>query len=456
MSKSKLFFYGGVGAVTGSNFLLEMPEVGKILIDCGLFQGGGSAYEKNHEAFPYSPEKIDVLLVTHAHIDHIGRIPKLVKDGFQGKIFSTPQTRQIASIMFDDALKIMEEDTKRHGGGQTMYGRDDISKTLSQWKTKKYHEVFEVFPSVKTEFLDAGHILGSAMIKITRNDRSITFSGDIGNSPSPIVRDSEKISNTHYLVLDSTYGDRTHQTREVAEQKFVDIVTRVIRERGTLLIPAFSLERAHIILYILNDLVENGKIESVPVFLDSPMASRLTPIYQASRDILNTEVRAKMDNGDDIFSFPRLRVVANNLESGSIEKISNPKIIIAGSGMSVGGRIPAHEINLLPDPLTTLLVTGYQSSGTLGRAISEGEKAVIINKQKVTVRARIENIEGFSAHKDLPALVEFVENSAVTLEKVFIVHGELKSSLFLVQRIRDYLGLDALCPERAKEYEINI
>ncbi len=454
MPKSKLSFHGGVGAVTGSNFALEIPEAGQLMVDCGLFQGGGPAYEKNRAPFPYDPKSFGALLVTHAHIDHIGRIPKLVKEGFSGRIVSTPQTKEIASIMFDDALKIMEEDTKRHGGGQPMYSRDDISKTLSLWETKKYHEAFEIFSSVHGEFLDAGHILGSAMIKLTRNGRTIIFSGDVGNSPSPIVRDTESVAGATYLVLDSTYGDRTHQTREQAEQKFADIVARVIQERGTLLLPAFSLERAHIILYILNDLVESGKIKPVPVYLDSPMASRLTPIYQSSREIFNEEAKGKMDKGDDIFSFPKLTIVANNFESDGLEKTSNPKIIIAGSGMSVGGRIPTHEIKLLPEADTTLLITGYQSFGTLGRAISEGEKTVVINKEKVTVRAKIENIEGFSAHKDLPALVDFVEKGSSTLQKIFIVHGELKSSLFLVQRIRDYLGLDALCPEKDEKYEI--
>lgn len=454
MSKSTLTFNGGVEGVTGSNFLLEVEGVGQLLVDCGMFQSLG-AYEKNREPFPYSPAKISAVLVTHAHIDHIGRIPKLVKDGFTGKIFSTRQTKEIAAIMFEDALKIMTEDVARRGNGaQALYGQADVIKSLSLWETRQYHETFEALPGVTTEFLDAGHILGSAMVRVSRAGRRIVFTGDIGNSPSPIVRDAEVVTGANYLVIDSTYGDRTHESRENAEQKFASVVVEAIRESKTLLIPVFSLERAHIVLYLINNLVENGAISPIPVFLDSPLASRLMPIYESSKELFNQTTQEHFARGDDIFSFPKLKIVQNNVESGAIEKSANPKIIIAGSGMSVGGRIPAHEINLLPDPNTTLLITGYQAVGTLGRTIADGAKEVIINNQSVQVRAKIGIIEGFSAHKDSAALLEFIEKSQETLEQIFVVHGEPKSSLFLVQRIRDYLGLNAIGPEKEQGYMI--
>jgi len=462
MDKSKLSFWGGVGAVTGSNFKLEIPGAGTVMVDCGMFQGGAQAHEKNREKFPYDPTAIGVLLVTHAHIDHIGRIPKLVKNGFAGKIFSTPQTKAIATLMFEDTAKILAEEARRHGDELPLYDEKDTSKALSMWETKSYHEAFEIFAGeggvVMAEFADAGHILGSAMVRITRGDggerRTIIFSGDVGNSPSPIVRDAEPVSGAQYLVLDSTYGDRNHESREETEKKFAGIVKRVIAEKGTLLIPVFSLERAHIVLYQLNNLVESGEIAPLPVFLDSPLAMRLTPIYQSSRELFNDEAQKHFAKGDDIFSFPKLKIVHTNTESSAIEHAPNPKIIIAGSGMSVGGRIPAHEINLLPDPKTTLLITGYQSVGTLGRAIADGQKEVMITGQPVDVRAKIESVQGFSAHKDSEAMLEFVDTASETLKKVFVVHGEPKSALFLVQRIRDYLDIDALAPERGKEYEI--
>ncbi len=456
--------------VTGSNFKLEIPgastdgNAGTVMVDCGMFQGGAQAHEKNREKFPYNPSDVDVLLVTHAHIDHIGRIPKLVRDGFAGKIFSTPQTKAIATLMFEDTVKILAEEARRHGDGQPLYDQQDASKALSMWETRPYREAFEIFPEapadvkVTAEFLDAGHILGSAMVRLTRTvdgkTRNITFSGDVGNSPSPIVRDAEPVTGANYLVLDSTYGDRNHESREDTEKKFAQIVKRVIAQKGTLLVPVFSLERAHIILFQLNNLVESGAIQPLPVFLDSPLAMRLTPIYQSSRELFNETAQKHFANGDDIFSFSKLKIVHNNGESSAIERVAGPKIIIAGSGMSVGGRIPAHEINLLPDPNTTLLITGYQSFGTLGRAIADGQKVVTITGQQVEVRAKIESVQGFSAHKDSEAMLEFVDTASETLEKVFVVHGEPKSALFLVQRIRDYLDVEAVAPERGKGYEI--
>ncbi|HLP44047.1 MAG TPA: MBL fold metallo-hydrolase [Candidatus Nanoarchaeia archaeon] len=455
MSKSKISFYGAAGTVTGSNFLFDIDGAGKILIDCGLFQGSPQAYSINLRPFTFDPSAVQTLLVTHAHIDHIGRIPKLVRDGFSGTIFSTPQTKEIASIMFDDALKIMEEEMRRSGTKEAMYTRADVSRALTLWDSHKYHEPFEPIPSVRVEFLDAGHIIGSSMIKLTRNGRTIIFTGDTGNSPSPIIADCEPVTDANYLVIDSTYGDRTHESREEAEQKFAAVVAECVKDRRTLLIPVFSLERAHIILYALNDLVESGMIPQVPVYLDSPLASRLLPIYANSIDLFNEKAKAQIRKGDDIFSFPKLKIVQNSLESSSIDKAPNPKIIIAGSGMSVGGRIPAHEIALLPSRSTTLLITGYQAAGTIGRQLEEGAKLVHIHNQPVEVGAKIKSIEGFSAHKDSNALLELIDTAKETLEQVFVVHGEPKAAFFLIQRIKDYLGLRALAPEKERVYEIN-
>ncbi len=485
---SKIFFWGGVGTVTGSNFILEVSaagensadsKIGRLMIDCGLFQGGGEAYAKNKEAFPYDPTQIQTLIVTHGHMDHIGRIPKLVHDGFAGKIISTPETKEIAGVMFDDALKIMTETAKQHGDAP-MYARADVDKALLNWETHPYHEVFEPFANslvnvpgnfgITARLLDAGHILGSAMVELTRkvaagesggaSDRKIIFTGDTGNTPASIVRDTEPLSGANYVVIDSTYGDREHEPWEEGTAKLKEVVKKTIEKKGVLLIPAFSLERTHIILYELNNMFEKHELENIPVYLDTPLANRLMPLYERSTALFNDKTQKIIASGDDIFQFPKLQMIKSPIESAKIERTANPKIIIAGSGMSSGGRIPHHEAIFLPDTNATLLLTGFQSVGTLGRQLEEGAKEVTIAGERISVKAHIESIKSFSAHRDVDGLLNLLETAVdsagkPTAEKVFVIHGELKVALFFTQRVRDYLGLKAEAPERGKGYEVD-
>ncbi len=466
--KSKLVFWSGVGTVTGSNFMLEVPgasprgtESGRVLVDCGLFQGGRESYERNKQPFPYDPKSIDVLVVTHAHIDHIGRIPKLVHDGFAGKIYSTIQTREIAALMFDDAIKVMGDEARKRQDNAPMYVQADVDRALSLWTGKEYHAPFEILPGLSVRLLDGGHILGSSMIEFTRKSgasgaaRKIIFTGDSGNTPAALVRDTDPLTGAHYVVLDSTYGDRTHEPWAEGVKKLKMLVKETADKNGVLLIPAFSLERTHIILYELNNMIESGEVPAIPVYLDTPLANRLMPVYARAHHLLNEHVQKHLAAGDDIFDFPKLEVIRNTAESAAISHTKNPKIIIAGSGMSSGGRIPKHEIDFLPDPQTALLLTGYQSVGTLGRALEEGQKEVKIAGQPVRVRARIESIKNFSAHRDMDGLLSLVETAGEQLEKVFVVIGEPKVTTFLTQRIRDYLNINAVAPDAGKEYEID-
>lgn len=467
-NKPKITFCGGAGATTGANFLIEY-EGSKFLVDCGLLQGLRHADDWNAAPFPYEPAEIKYLFVTHAHMDHIGRIPKLVKDGFRGEIVSTPQTRAIAEPLLRDAYKIMIS-REKGGVSRHFYEEQHITEAMNLWQVKKYGEVFDFAPGAKVILKDAGHILGSTMFEFEMGDKKIVFTGDLGNSPSPLLRDTEEIVGADYIVMESVYGDRNHEDRENRREKFKKIIEETIEKGGEVIIPAFSVDRTQIILYELNNMVEDGEIESlpaqgVPVFLDSPLAEKVTNVYRDSTELFNENIQKEIAEGDNIFDFPKLKITSNVRESREIEKVPNPKIVLAGSGMSEGGRVLEHEARALPHPENTILLMGYQPVGTLGRELEEGEKEVELRignnesskKQKIKVRARIENVHGYSAHKDSEHLLELVEKADQNhkIKKVFVVMGEPKSSLFLAQRIKDYLGIEAVYPEEGKEYELN-
>ena len=470
MNNLQITFWSGVGSVTGANFLLESSKT-RILVDCGMLQGTPTAGEENKKPFPYDPKTIDFLFITHAHMDHIGKVGKLVKDGFRGTIYSTPETKELANLMMLDAVKVMEmnsQNSREHG--EILYDIENVNQAITLWKTIPYHTETPVGEDFSVYLKDAGHILGSSMYEFTFNSpspeatagrRKILFTGDSGNSPTPLLKDTESISEVDYLVMDSVYGDRNHESKEERDAKFKQIVTETISAGGALVIPAFSIERTQVILYELNNLVEEKKIPSVPVFLDSPLGSKVTAIYEKTPRDFNTEVQGEIKEGDNIFQFPKLTVTHSSRDSQEIMNTPNPKIIIAGSGMSSGGRVVGHEIHFLPDPKSTILLMGYQAVGTLGRQIQDfaspkllrrRESQLEINGQIVPVNARVEMISGYSSHKDSDHLVEMVSDTASTVKKVFVVMGEPKSSLYLAQRLRNELEVEAIYPERGKVY----
>jgi metallo-beta-lactamase family protein len=451
MNNPKITFFGGVGSTTGANIMLEFGSK-KMLVDCGLLQGAKFAEEKNFENFDYDPKSVDFLLITHAHMDHIGRVPKLVRDGFNGKIISTKATAELAGPMLHDALKVMQAKFP----DKILFEKEDVAKTLELWEGYDYEEKIKIFEDCHLEMQDAGHILGSAIINVFCNNKKIAFTGDLGNSPSPLLPDTEFPKDLDFLITESVYGDRNHENKDERREKLKQYILEGVKRGGTIVIPAFSIERTQVLLYEINKMVEGGEIPETPVFLDSPLAEKVTDIYKKYEKDFKKSVQQQIKSGDDIFDFPGLKIVKTAEESRAIEQEKGAKIILAGSGMSEGGRVVNHEARILDKKENTLILVGFQAVGTLGRLLQDGATKVVINKQKIKVKAKIENITGYSSHKDSEHLQEFVEkiNESKKLTKVFVIMGEPKSSLFLTQRLRDYFDVDAVYPEEGRVYEL--
>lgn len=452
----KLSFYGGAGKTTGANFLVESTR-GKVLIDCGIEQGADFVAEHMYAPFPYEAKPIDALVVTHAHLDHVGRIPKLVKDGFRGNIFMTPPTRDLAELILRDSANILATEASRLGR-RPLYGEEDVNAVFSLVQTLEYHVEKEVAPGLSIYLRNTGHILGSASIRIIdEQGSSIGLTGDIGNAPSPLLPDWEAVSDVDALVMESVYGNRLHPMREHRTERLRGALKRAIERGGTILIPAFSLERTQLMLYELSNFFSAGDLPQIPVFLDSPLAIRVTEIYEKwGGTYFKPETEEEMKREGSIFSFPFLKKTLSRGESSAIEKVGGPKIIIAGAGMSHGGRIGGWEARHLPDPASTLFIVGYQAPGTPGRHLVEGATSIRIAGNEVKVRATVEKLEGWSAHADRDGLLEFAEAALAEkrVKAIFLALGEPSSARFLAQRLHDYLGARAIVPEFEQHWEI--
>ena len=448
----RVSFYGGAQEVTGSCFLFDDGRT-KILSDCGMFQCPRFCDLRSGEPFPFNPAEISALFVTHAHIDHTGRIPKLVRDGFRGKIFSSPPTKELAWLMLEDSLGVMEKEARKSGGGGILYGEEDIAAVFRLWEELEYHQETKV-GDFKVKLLNSGHILGSAMLDIFAGGKRIVLTGDLGNPPTPLLPDPEEVRNANILIVESTYGDRLHEDRGERKLGLERALEDTVKAGGVLMIPAFSLERTQELLFEINDLMESARVPRAPIFLDSPLAIKATEVYEKYKNYFNREAHRNIKSWADIFKLKNVHFTLTTDQSKSINDVPAPKIVMAGSGMSTGGRILHHERRYLPDPKSALLLVGYQSPGSLGRRIQDGAETVAILGEEVPVRAKIKTLAGYSAHPDRDALLAFIEKSRDSLEKVFAIHGEPVASLFLVQHIRDYLGMEAYAPRYGETYEI--
>ncbi len=457
MSTFKITFAGGAQMPTGSNFLVEFGGK-KILIDCGLVQGEKYALPTNSEPFLYDPGSIDALFVTHGHLDHVGRIPRLVRDGFKGTIISTDPTREIGALIMLDSMGVLGKEAA-HAQTEMLYEEKDVLRAVSLWTTALEYEKPFTFKTndgdAHITLHDAGHILGSAIIEIEYKGKKLAFTGDLGNTPSPLMRDTTLLHDIDYLVMESVYGDRNHKDKDKRVEIVKEAVTSTIKKGGTVLIPAFSIERTQELLLAFNELVEGGQIPAVPVYLDSPLGINITKIYKKYEHWFNENTEKIIKSGDDIFNFKGLIQTATPDESKAINHDSRPKIIIAGSGMSNGGRIVHHEAHYLPDPKSTIIIVGYQAVNTLGRRIVDDAKEIFIHNQPVKINARVVNIHGFSAHKDSDHLYEFVGSTKGSLKKVFVVLGEPKSAYYLAQKIHEGYQLDVMVPEKGDVVELD-
>src|SRR3989344_5319393 len=447
-----LGFYGGVGGVTGANFLVDAGK-SRILLDCGLVQGDRFSRNENAQPFAYDPASIDALIVSHAHADHIGRIPKLVRDGFHGVINATGPTRDLAVLMFRYAYNIMSAEARQHSDALPSEDKD-IARALSFWKGVAYKKEVDLEDGVSFVLQNAGHILGSAFVLLSRGGRTLVYTGDIGNAPQPLLDAPDIPTGYNYLIMESVYGDRLHEDTKERSNLLLSHIQDTIARKGTLIIPAFSLERTQAMLFEINNFVEQRRIPPIPVFLDSPLAIKVTDVYRRHKNYLKKEVREQIEKGDDIFDFPKLSFTKTVSASHEIANVPGPKIIIAGSGMSHGGRIREHEKQYLGDSNTTLLLVGYQTVGSIGRLLEDGASQVVIDGRKIKVKARVAKIEGYSGHADRDGLLDFVAEGGEEAEQVFVTMGEEKASLFLVQPLRDFLGVNAVAPEAGSEVTI--
>jgi len=451
----KLRFLGAAQNVTGSRHLLEANGA-KVLIDCGFYQERDFK-ARNWEPFVVPPNTIDAVLLTHAHLDHCGLLPKFVRDGFKGRIYCTAATAEIARIILLDSAKIQEEDAKykrkRHKkeGRKSphpydpLYTAADAENTFPRFSPVKYNKTIEVAPGLKATFCEAGHVLGSSVIKIEAKSngeqRTILFSGDIGRPDRPILQDPVHVHHADYVLVESTYGDRVHQGRHDTKRAIADVINAAKKAGGNII-------RSQDLLYYINELLREGAIPHLTVYLDSPMAAGITKVFKRHPELYDEEMTEFMDNHESPFNFPELKITQSTKESKAINHKRGTLMVIAGSGMCTGGRVKHN-------PKNTIMFVGYQAVGTLGRRIVNGEKEVRILGQEYPVKATIAKIGGFSAHADKTELLDWLKALKKPPRKVFVVHGEENSAKHFADYVRKETGWNVEVPAYKDEFVLD-
>jgi metallo-beta-lactamase family protein len=456
-------FLGGVRTVTGSATLLEKGPL-KWLVDCGMFQGGKELEERNWKIQPYQAKNLSFILLTHAHIDHSGLIPKLVNEGFRGKVICTKATLDLCDVMLRDSGHIQEMEAEWQnrkgkragkGGAIPLYTMKDAEKSLRYFQAVNYGEILQLADGVKVCFQDAGHILGSAIIEIWveegGQEKKLIFSGDLGNFDQPIIRDPSIVEKGDVLWLESTYGDRLHKTREETTQELLKIVQEAMAHQAKVVIPAFAVERTQDIIYTLGQFIRNGSIPSIPIYIDSPLAISATEIFKRNSDCFDQETKDLLSGGENPLDIPGILYTQTTEESKTINEDPRPGIIISASGMCDAGRIKHHLKHHLWREESHIVIIGYQAEGTIGRRIVDGAKTVRLFGEEIAVKAHIHTLGGFSAHADQKGLLDWVSHIHNPQLVVFINHGEEKVSIKLSQLVGEQFHFKTTVPQWREE-----
>jgi|CXWL01.1.fsa_nt_gi metallo-beta-lactamase family protein len=440
---SSIHFLGAAGTVTGSRFLLE-HDGKRVLVDCGLFQGKKELRLRNWERLPIDPKSIDAVVLTHAHIDHTGGLPRLVRDGFRGPVISTSGTRDLCGLLLPDSAHLQEEEARyankerysKHHPALPLYGEEDAKAALRLFESFGYDRPKKILPGITLTFVRAGHILGSAIcvFELQSSNQRVVFTGDLGRYAAPILKDPEKVDFATTLIAESTYGDRTHG--EIAPlDSLAKAVNETVQREGVMVIPAFAIGRTQEVLYYLRQLESESRIPELPVFVDSPMACDATPLYLAHSEDHDLVMRSIVDRGESPLATRRTQFTRSAEQSKQLNRFKGPGIIISASGMATGGRILHHLKHRLPQPNNTVLFVGYQSEGTRGRRMLDGEKEIRIHGAMVPVHAQLMQVSGFSAHADWQEMLRWMDGFTAAPAQTILVHGEQKALEALKARV---------------------
>ncbi|HEC78255.1 MAG TPA: MBL fold metallo-hydrolase [candidate division WOR-3 bacterium] len=448
-------FVGAARTVTGSLHLFEYKKQ-KFLLECGLYQGHRDDAERINKTFPFKPKDIKAVLLSHAHIDHSGNLPNLAKRGFEGPIYCTAATKDITSLLLVDSAKIQEYDiefvNKKHRKNglplkEPLYTVADAERVLKQFSTIEYGQTFEPIPGVKATFYDAGHILGSSVILLEADGEKILFSGDLGRKNMPIIKDPTVVNDIDYLILESTYGSRTHKSFEGMTAEFENIIKEGKKRESKIIIPAFAVERTQLLVTMLKTLSDAGALKGVPVYVDSPLAMNVTEVFRKHPECFDKETYKIFEDGDP-FDFPELTYITTNEESKSLNARRGPMIIMSASGMCEGGRVTHHLIHSIENDDNIIVMTGFQARGTLGRRILDGFEKIRIFNDEYRVHAKVYFMGGLSAHADSNDLLEYVKDcGGKRLKKVYLIHGDIEEATALQKKIETAEQIDVNIPQ---------